>query len=197
MKKAILIGIAILFVNFLINDAKAEVDLETIDVKILDVNLEQFEIGYQKNSDLIIIKLNFTNNGESNYELKNAKNLAVLVLAPPNASSDEVTSKTKSNILAYYEYVDYDTLQIKFDDHPGLGKECEWIDFELGSQESKIITICYELPITPTRSNTKRIDDNQYFFTLDTSVFSSSCPNCKAISLKDVVKPPIEKTPKN
>ena len=195
LKKAVLIGVTILFLNFVMSNAIAEVDLDTIDLQILDVQIEQFESGYQKKSELIMITLNFTNNGESYYSLKGVKNQAILILVPLNTSSDEITSSSPNIIKDFYEYVYYDNIKIKYDDIPALGQECEKIDISLRTEKSKKITICYEIPITSSRSTTKRIDDNQYFFRLGTVPFGSSCPNCKAISLKDVVETKIEEKP--
>jgi len=195
LKKAVLIGVTILFLNFVMSNAIAEVDLDTIDLQILDVKIEQFESGYQKKSELIMLTLNFTNNEESYYSLKGVKNQAILILVPPNTSPDEVTSSSQNIIKDFYEYVYHENLRIKYEDIPALGQECEKIDISLRAEESKKITICYEIPITSSRSTTKRIDDNQYFFRLGTVPYGSSCPNCKAISLKDVVETKIEEKP--
>jgi len=195
LKKAVLIGVTILFLNLVISNAIAEVDLDTIDLQILDVQIEQFESGYQKKSELIKLKLNFTNNGESYYSLKGVKNQAILILAPINTSPDEITSGSPNIMKDFYEYVYYDNLKIQYEDIPALGQECEPIEISLRAEESRKITICYEIPITSSRSTTKRIDDNQYFFRLGTVPFGSSCPNCKAISLKDVVETKIEEKP--
>jgi len=169
------------------SDAIAEVDLDTIDLQILDVQIEQFESGYKKTSDLVIIELNFQNNGDSFYTLKSPSNQLLLLLVAPYSSSEELKVDTGKNIFGQYEYAASQSLVIKYEELAVMVSECDKVNFSIRQDESKRITICYEIPQIGASMTKERIDKDQHFLRLVTVPFGTSCPNCKMISLKDVV----------
>ena len=172
--------------------AIAEVDLTPIDVKILDVQMEEFETGYRKTSDLVKIELIFQNNGDSYYTLKAASNQLILILTPPYSSAEELIEDTGRSVLDVFVQVSSENFEIEYSDYAEIANGCQKTNFSLRTGESKRITICYVIPLSGVPSTTERIERDQLYLRLVTVPHGSSCPNCKMISLKDVAEIPSE-----
>jgi len=175
-----------------IGNAAAQVDLDTIDLKILDVQIQEFETGYKQTSDLVKIELSFQNNADAFYTLKKPTKELVLLLVPPNLSAEELIEDSGKNIIDNFVYIASQSFRSKYDEIAPIGSDCEKPNFSLRSGESKRITICYEIPHSGVPSTTDRIDRDQFYLRLVTSL-GSSCPNCKMISLSDIAESTQEK----
>jgi len=183
--------ITVSVMTLFLQPASAAFDLSTIDLEILTVQIEPSETSSQTGPRLIKIELNFQNNGDSSYFIKGGGSV-VLIFAKPNSSSEDIKTNIKKIIIENYEYTNYQKLNIKYEDFPGLGRDCDPIKLTLQPQQSKTILVCFE--ITPdTFSNIrKQIENDQYFLRLDAATISSTCPNCKIISLNDAIGTTIE-----
>jgi len=175
-----------------IGNAAAQVDLDTIDLKILDIQIKEFETGYKQTSDLVKIELNFQNNGDAFYTLKKPTKELLLLLALPNLSAEELIEDSGKNIIDNFVYVASQSFGIQYKEVAAIGSDCEKPNFSLRSGESKRITICYEIPLSGVPKTTDRIGRDQFYLRLITSP-GSSCPNCKMISLSDIAESTEEK----
>jgi len=177
---AVVVALTLTVLNLQMVDA--ETNLDTIDVKIGKLQLDS--IGTNNSPNLIKLLVNFENNGDSKY-LVNSKNLVSLIYAQPNTSAEDLAPDTKNLMIENYDYTYYLQLETKYPNYSSSG-DCKRLDFSVPAQESRQISICFEVSNQGISSLEESIQNDQYFLKIEAVPYGSSCPNCKIISLNDV-----------
>ena len=186
------IGVGLFFVLFVLDNAYAIIDLSTADIQILDVQVEPIEILYGSSSDLVKLNLNIQNNGESFFTVRGMGQLG-LIETDTTLSESKVRTGNKDYISGNFEYIYSEQLRIKYDDS-GIGQDCEKINITVYPNDSKAITICFDLQ-RGYKSEPFNLEGVKTYFLQLNSHATSGCPYCKIYPLfpsevpsEDIVK---------
>jgi len=186
------IGVGLFFVLFVLDNAYAIIDLSTADIQILDVQVEPIEILYGSSSDLVKLNLNIQNNGEAFFTVRGMGQLG-LIETDTTLSELKVRTGNKDYISGNFEYIYSEQLRIKYDDS-GIGQDCEKINITVYPNDSKAITVCFDLQ-RGYKSEPLNLEGEKTYFLQLNSHATSGCPYCKIYPLfpsevpsEDIVK---------
>ncbi len=186
------IGVGLFFVLFVLDNAYAIIDLSTADIQILDVQVEPIEILYGSSSDLVKLNLNIQNNGEAFFTVRG---MGQLGLIETDTTLSELKGRTgnKDYISGNFEYIYSEQLRIKYEDS-GIGQDCEKINITVYPNDSKAITVCFDLQ-RGYKSEPLNLEGEKNYFLQLNSHATSGCPYCKIYPLfpsevpsEDIVK---------
>jgi len=160
-------------------------DMKMVTVKIIDLQILSMDDTpgyYLDNSDLVKITINVTND-DLDYFLLNDKMVKLWVMEPDYRKStpDDKIFDLVDNYSTIYDdelEVIYDNLQTR-----ELFEECDWIIERIRIEQSKEITVCYNI-LRIWNNEVLNIDgEKQYYLVMMNNHQKTSCPNCKKILL--------------
>ena len=160
-------------------------DLDLITVEIIDIQIISMDDtpGYPlDNGDLVKITIKITNNG-LDYFLLNDKMLKLFVMEPDyrKSTADNEVLDLVDNYSTIYDdqlEVTYDNLQSR-----ELFEECDWINDRIRIEQSKVITVCFNI-LQIWNNEILNIDGEKlYYLVMMNNHHTTSCPNCKKIDL--------------
>jgi hypothetical protein len=170
---------------FAINYPSIDNNLDLITLKIIDIQillLEDTPGDYLNNADLVKITIKITND-ELDYFLLNDNMIKLWVMEPDYRKStpDDKVFDLVDNYSTIYDdelEVIYDNLQSR-----ELFEECDWIIERIRIEQSKEITVCYNI-LRSWNNEVLNIDgEKKYYLVMMNNHFATSCPNCKKILL--------------
>ncbi len=173
-------------------------DLKMITVKIIDLQILLMDDTpgyYLDNADLVKITIKVTNDG-LDYFLLNDKMVKLWVMEPDYRKStpDNKAFDLVDNYFTIYDdelEVIYDNLQSR-----ELFEECDHINERIRIEQSKEITVCYNI-LRIWNNEVLNIDgEKQYYLVMMNNQQATSCPNCKKILLSSFESGLEDETPR-
>ena len=174
--------------SYAINQPSIDNDLDLIDLDVVDIQtlfLDDTPGYYLDNSDLVKITINVTNNG-LDYFLLNDKMVKLWVMEPDYRKS--TPDKEVLDLVDNYSTIYDDELEVIFDNLQSreLFEECDWIIERIRIEQSKQITVCYNI-LRIWNNEALNIDgQKQYYLVMMNNNQATSCPNCKKILLSTI-----------
>ncbi len=171
--------------SFAIYQPSIDNDMDLVDVDVIDIQtffMDDTPGYYLDNSDLIKITINVTNNG-LDYFLLNDKMVKLWVMEPDYRKS--TPDKEVLDLVDNYSTIYDDELEVIFDNLQSreLFEECDWIIERIRIEQSKQITVCYNI-LRIWNNEALNIDgQKQYYLVMMNNNQATSCPNCKKILL--------------
>ena len=185
----ILVTIVILVIgipsSFAIYQPSIDNDMDLIGLEVVDIQtffMDDTPGYYLDNSDLIKITINITNNG-LDYFLLNDKMVKLWVMEPDYRKS--TPEKEVLDLVDNYSTIYDDEIEVIYDNLQSreLFEECDWIIERIRIEQSKEITVCYNI-LRIWNNEALNIDgQKQYYLVMMNNQQKTSCPNCKKILL--------------
>lgn len=156
-------------------------DMDTIDIEILDVQQLFMDDtpGYSKdNADLLKVTVKVTNNGNEFFMLHD-RMFRIWVMEPDiyQSTPENEVLEMVENYKTTYDMnlaVNYDNLQSR-----ELFEECDYTNKMVHQNNSKTLTVCYEV-LRIWENEALYLDGNKkYFLVMMDNYLATSCPNCK------------------
>jgi hypothetical protein len=173
--------------SFAIHQPSIDNNLDLIGLEVVDIQtffMDDTPGYYLDNSDLVKITINITNNG-LDYFLLNDNMVKLWVMEPDYRKStpeNEVLDLVDNYSTIYDDEIEviYDNLQSR-----DLFEECDWIIERIRIEQSKEITVCYNI-LRIWNNEALNIDgQKQYYLVMMNNNQATSCPNCKKILLSN------------
>jgi len=170
---------------FAINYPSTDNDLDLITLEIIDTQiifLDDSIQDYLNNADLVKITIKITND-DLDYFLLNDNMIKLWVMEHDYRKStpDDKAFDLVDNYSTIYDdelEVIYDNLQSR-----ELFEECDWIIERIRIEQSKEITVCYNI-LRSWNNEVLNIDgEKKYYLVMMNNKQKTSCPNCKKIHL--------------
>jgi hypothetical protein len=171
--------------SFAIYQPSIDNDMDLIDINVVDIQtlfLDDTPGYYLDNSDLLKVTINVTNIG-LDYFLLNDKMVKLWVMEPDYRKStpDDKAFDLVDNYSTIYD----DELEVIYDNFQSreLFEECDWIIERIRIEQSKEITVCYNI-LRIWNNEVLNIDgEKQYYLVMMNNQQKTSCPNCKKMLL--------------
>ena len=132
------------------------------------------------------------NNGEAFFTVRGMGQLG-LIETDATLSELKVRTGNKDYISGNFEYIHSEQLRIKYEDS-GIGQDCEKINITVYPNDSKAITVCFDLQ-RGYKSEPLNLEGEKTYFLKLNSHATSGCPYCKIYPLfpsevpsEDIVK---------
>jgi len=160
-------------------------DMDLITLEIIDTQiifLDDSIQDYLNNSDLVKITIKVTND-ELDYFLLNDNMIKLWVMEPDYRKS--TPDNKVFDLVDNYSTIYDDELEVIYDNLPSreLFEECDWIIERIRIEQSKEITVCYNI-LRSWNNEVLNIDgEKQYYLVMMNNHQATSCPNCKKILL--------------
>ena len=162
----------------------ADYDLSFIDLKVLDVQILEFDdrqyypLG---EADLLKVTVNVTNNGIENFGILD-KMFKIIVMNPDFIKDDSPWSQSivDNYFTTYNIYLEtkYDQLESR-----ELFDECQFTNVRIKIDNSKVFTVCFDI-LRSWNNEVLNIDgEKQHYLVMMNNQFMGSCPNCIPILL--------------
>ena len=170
---------------FAINYPSTDNDLDLITLEIIDIQillLEDTPGDYLNNADLVKITIKVTND-DLDYFLLNDNMIKLWVMEPDYRKS--TPDKEAFDLVDNYSTIYDDELEVIYDNLQSreLFEECDWIIERIRIEQSKEITVCYNI-LRSWNNEVLNIDgEKQYYLVMMNNHYATSCPNCKKIHL--------------
>ena len=178
----VIIGTPIIFA---IHFPSIDNDMEFITVEITDIQILSMDDTpgyYLDNADLVKITINITNDN-LDYFLLSDKMIKLWVMEPDYRKS--TLDKEVLDLVDNYSTIYDDELEVIYDNLQSreLFEECDWIIERIRIEQSKEITVCYNI-LRIWNNEVVNIDgEKQYYLVMMNNNQATSCPNCKKIPL--------------
>ena len=157
-------------------------DMSKLDFEILEV--KKFFIPKWINepgdfSDILKIKFNATNNGLNQFVIY--KNMFQIDVVDPREQYREVRRTNQDNIVDNYYPQYIEDFKIRFQDIalPQSLFECELLNHDLKLNQTKILSVCFDVKQKWTNQPLDLNGDRLYYLVMMDNKFVTSCPNCK------------------
>ena len=181
MKVKVIYSVVLLFMLiFVLDNASAVIDLSTVDLQIHDLQVEPIEILRGSSSDLVKINLIFQNIGEEFFVVRGLGQIEIIE-TDSTLSESEVRTGNKDYISGNFMYTHSEQLLIKYED-PSIGEDCEKLNHTIFPNDSKSLTVCFDIQRENKSVPFNPIGEKNYFLQLNISA-KGGCPNCKIIPL--------------
>jgi len=170
---------------FAINLPSTDNDLDLITLEIIDIQillLKDTPGDYLNNADLVKITIKVTND-DLDYFLLNDNMIKLWVMEPDYRKS--TPDKEAFDLVDNYSTIYDDELEVIYDNLQSreLFEECDWIIERIRIEQSKEITVCYNI-LRSWNNEVLNIDgEKQYYLVMMNNQQKTSCPNCKKIHL--------------
>jgi len=171
--------------SFAINYPSTDNDLGFIDLDVVDIQtlfMDDTPGYYLDNADLVKITINVTNNG-LDYFLLIDKMVKLWAMEPDYRKS--TPDNEVFDLVDNYSTIYDDELEVIYDNLQSreLFEECDWTNERVRIEQSKVITVCYNI-LRSWNNEALNIDgEKQYYLVMMNNHQASSCPNCKKILL--------------
>jgi len=137
---------------------------------------------YLDNADLVKITINITNDN-LDYFLLSDRMVKLWVMEPDYRKS--TLEKEVLDLVDNYSTIYDDELEVIYDNLQSreLFEECDWIIERVRIEQSKEITVCYNI-LRSWNNEILNIDaEKKYYLVIMNNNQATSCPNCKKIPL--------------
>jgi hypothetical protein len=163
-------------------------DLDLITLEIIDTQiifLDDSIQDYLNNADLVKITIKVTND-DLDYFLLNDNMIKLWVMEPDYRKS--IPDDKAYDLVDNYSTIYDDELEVIYDNLQSreLFEECDWIIERIRIEQSKEITVCYNI-LRSWNNEVLNIDgEKQYYLVMMNNKQKTSCPNCKKILLSSL-----------